>query len=1064
MGKARFTPDGYEIGDEGLVYLDAPDDGDGRVTVHSALLPGVRTWQLDCEHGGLPDKKEAFEAYRELLETGTTNLLQPFAETAGVRGAAPSAAAHARSRPSRTRVVGPPPDNARELLMLDSRQPAGPAARGAALQVTVVNGDLTFVRQPLLLGHYQSLRLTGTERVMNKIIGDAMDESLKVGLYPSTPGTHQVFVNTRANTENPWQLPRPEAVIVVGLGEEGKLRPSDLVHSVRQAVFAWSQRATERTESAPALFELAATLIGSGGTGITANQSAQSVAQGVREANQRLAECNWPQVERLYLVELYLDRASEAWRALQVQATAAPDEYQVTPSVQPGTGALRRPLTSGYRPTDYDFISAVTQRSARGEDSIVYTLDTKRARSEVRAQQTQGRLLRELITRAANDYNDDPQIGRTLFQLLVPPEMEPFLGGTTEMVLELDSGTAGIPWELLDSGTHVGADKQPWAIRAKLLRKLRTAQFRAQVTDSGADASVLVIGEPQCDPPYLRLPGARDEANAVARCLEAPGALGVGRVAKLISPDDPMKVGADARTIINALLARDWRIVHIAGHGEPPETVGPLPNAPSDLPQSDGDPRGVVLSHGTFLGPREIRTMRKVPELVFVNCCHLAARNPGQLLNDDCREFPDRPKFAAGVAEELIKLGVRCVVAAGWAVDDRAAMAFATAFYETLLGGQPFIDAVANARAAAKRLGGNTWAAYQCYGDPDWYLEREGRDPQRPSKPLGDEFAAVTSPPALTLALETLAVQSNFQKAPVEDQRVKIGHLERRFEAQWGGIGVVAEAFGVAWTAAEDPGRAIEWYERALAANDGTASIKASQELGNLRARVAWKGLERALKKNGKVSPTQLKKARADIRSALDLLEGLVALKPTIERYSLCGSAWKRLAMVEALANRPTNEFAAIERMRACYARAEALARDSRHAEMFYPALNRMAAELTVDARKPNWVGFDASTLAEIRANLSIKARDDPDFWSLVNLVELRMYEAIANRRLAKERPSIEHEFDDLHARVDAAWMWNSVLDQAAFVLPKYAERTSAVEKEAALALLEWLKARARAT
>ena len=29
--------------------------------------------------------------------------------------------------------------------------------------------------------------------------------------------------------------------------------------------------------------------------------------------------------------------------------------------------------------------------------------------------------------------------------------------------------------------------------------------------------------------------------------------------------------------------------------------------------------------------------------------------------------MPDRPRFAAGVAEELIKIGVRCVVAAGWA-------------------------------------------------------------------------------------------------------------------------------------------------------------------------------------------------------------------------------------------------------------------------------------------------------------------------------------------------------------------------------------------------------------
>ena len=588
VGQARFTPDGYEIGDEGLVYLDAPNHGDGRVTITSARLPGVRTWQLDCEHGGLPDEKAAFPAYVELLSTGTTGLLQPFAE-AEVRGAT-APVAHVRSRPSRTRVTGPPPENARELLSLDDRQTiAGPAARGAALQVTVVNGDLRFIREPLLIGHYRSLRLSGTEAVMNQLIGGAMEDALKVGLYPVPTGTHQVFINMQADPDNPWLPPRPEAVVVVGLGEEGKLSPAELVHTVRQATIAWAQRIGETNADAPALFELAATMIGSGGTGITVGQSAQLVVQGVREADDRLREANeketleraadskrpvrrWPRVGHLHLVELYLDRATEAWRSLQVQDTATPGRYAVTDVVRQGTGALRRPLDSSYRGVNYDFISAVTQLGLHNDAMIAYTLDTKRARTEVRAQATQGPLLRELVASASNDQNTDRRIGRTLFQLLVPVEMEPFLGGTTEMVMELDSGTAGIPWELLD--TDQGAtshDQPPWAIRAKLLRKLRTAEFRQQIVDADADASVLVIGEPKCDSRYPRLIGARIEANAVAERLKTVGAQ---QVKALISPDDPQQFGADALTVINTLMERDWRIVHIAGHGEPPEMRG----------------------------------------------------------------------------------------------------------------------------------------------------------------------------------------------------------------------------------------------------------------------------------------------------------------------------------------------------------------------------------------------------------------------------------------------------------------------------------------------------------
>src|SRR5204863_5221743 len=103
---------------------------------------------------------------------------------------------------------------------------------------------------------------------------------------------------------------------------------------------------------------------------------------------------------------------------------------------------------------------------------------------------------------------------------------------------------------------------------------------------------------------------------------------------------------------------KPWRVVHIAGHG---------------MPGGNGNSGGVVLSNGTFLGPNEISNMRTVPELVFVNCCHLGAADADQLLKTKY----DRAEFASGVAGALIAIGVRCVIAAGWAVDDEAASVFA---------------------------------------------------------------------------------------------------------------------------------------------------------------------------------------------------------------------------------------------------------------------------------------------------------------------------------------------------------------------------------------------------
>ena len=100
----------------------------------------------------------------------------------------------------------------------------------------------------------------------------------------------------------------------------------------------------------------------------------------------------------------------------------------------------------------------------------------------MRAQATQAPLVRELVRSGVERQpTTDPQIGRTLFQLLVPVEIEPFLGGTTEMVLELDGGTAGIPWELLDtSRERAGSDAAPWAIRTQAAAQAAHQRASAQ--------------------------------------------------------------------------------------------------------------------------------------------------------------------------------------------------------------------------------------------------------------------------------------------------------------------------------------------------------------------------------------------------------------------------------------------------------------------------------------------------------------------------------------------------------------------------------------------------------
>jgi hypothetical protein len=116
-----------------------------------------------------------------------------------------------------------------------------------------------------------------------------------------------------------------------------------------------------------------------------------------------------------------------------------------------------------------------------------------------------------------------------------------------------------------------------------------------------------------------------------------------------------------------------------------------------------------------------------------------------------------------------------------------------------------------------------------------------------------------------------------------------------------------------------------------------------------------------------------------------------------------------------------------------------------------------MAAGLALNAGTRRLKGYTPAALAGIRHALEAKTRDDPDFWSVVGLTELTVYEALAGRNLAGKRARIEAAYEDLHGKLNTPWMWKSVYDTARLVLPKYATRAPAAEKAAASALLNTL-------
>ncbi|HPE02264.1 MAG TPA: CHAT domain-containing protein [Burkholderiaceae bacterium] len=1050
-GLAERTPVGMRLTPAGLQYLEALD-GDGRVPFDSAVLPGQRTWQARAVHGDLPGVRAAFAGYLQLLETGETNCeaLRPLVAAGGSRGAAAAPAeAPIEVRPARLPGAAfVPPELADDLFSTPATAVvAAPPDR--RLRVSIDNCNLLFVREPLLLGHYRSLALTGTERVVDGLLRGAMNAALQAGLYPDPPGAHQVFVNTVRNPEFPLQPPRPEAVIVAGLGEEGTLRPAELMRSVRQAVIAYAQRVSEQTAGGPTHFALAAALVGSGGSGITPGIAAQVIAQAVREANERLAQCEWPMVSHLRFIELYLERAAEAWRALSDQLAATPGLFELTAEIRLGRGALPRPVDSSYRGAEYDLVTAINPEEEQREadrragrpaaqaaapdaggteagGTIQYNLDSRRARNELRGQSVQLRLIRQLVKAAASDQNSNPHLGRTLFQLLVPVELEPFLNGSPALVMELDRTTAGVPWELLDLRSDGQSGATPWAIRCRLLRKLRTREFRRQPVGAGEDGGVLVIGAPQCDDKkYGPLPAAREEAEWVAKTLRDAG---LRSAPVLLLDAEPLK-------IINELMARPYRIIHVSGHGD----VGKEGN-------------GVVLDDGLMLGAPEIEGMRTVPDLVFVNCCHLGR----------AETLTDPAAFAAGVAEALIGIGVRCVVAAGWAVDDAAARHFAASFYEELLRGSRFIDAIGVARESTWREypASNTWAAYQCYGDPDWVFSAGRADVPGASRRRRDYGRSIASPSGLMLALQTIAVESEFDRSangPAQ-RRETIARLEARFAPAWGARGDVSAAFGEAYTRARDAAAAMRWYERALVALDGSAPMNVAERLANLRARFAYEEMTRTLRDPQADKVAAAARAHEQIDRAIELLQRLAAIDASVERANLLGAAWKRRVLVARAAGQSELEAQALAKVLEHYREAEIKAGAAGSDEVFYPGMNRLAAELVTHFGEPAPRPVPDDEAQRLEAILARRADLDPSFWPFVQTVELRLYVALAKRSLAEVMSGARTQFEILRERVITPEEWKTVRDQANFVLGAYLKTgLASAEREAAQSLLDLL-------
>ena len=474
-------------------------------------------------------------------------------------------------------------------------------------------------------------------------------------------------------------------------------------------------------------------------------------------------------------------------------------------------------------------------------------------------------------------------MNRTLFELLVPTALKQELFRFDNLQFIVDENTADFPWEALAAG-----DDRELAFRSRLLRQFQEFEGSRQDVRSPVGDNVLVIGNPPAAPAPA-LEGARREAELVADFL-APHFSGVRALVwdeegEAVRDDFDQLEGPPGRRASNALFAQEWQIVHIAAHGQ--------------FASDDPSRSGVVIGPEMFITANVVRQLPVVPELVFLNCCHL-----GQV--GENATAPQNPhRLAASVARELMRIGVRAVVAAGWAVDDDPAAEFACTFYHELLEGRLLGDAVFAARRLVreKHRYSMTWCAFQCYGDPSFQL-REAPSLDGPARrPQSEEKGAlpfvstqelirrVQTVEALagTIGVPTFEELTLAEQAFADELRDYLGILRSDWERP-----EVYAAFGSAFTELGCYPEAVDCYRRAWF--DGPSNnvpLRVLEQLGNVEIRLAQR-----------IAPTNPEGASELTAQAATRLELALQIGRTGERLSLLGSLHKKAATLAPEADR----------------------------------------------------------------------------------------------------------------------------------------------------------------
>jgi len=838
--------------------------GDGSVTWDS-IPEELRsaTYYIDAVHGDMASYNKAFAGYRELLEKGTTQLLSKVPPvTRGDDG-------RVELMPQADPVVFTnEADMSRHIMgmTVTEERPAAPE-----ISISITHGDMGHALYPLVAGHFRGDAIIQAEQVLNQKLDNYFTIRYEAGNYPGRIGTHAIVLRKDA---------MPPGGIVVGLGDFGELTENTLYLTLKQAFLAYITRSAERARAhrlPSRSLGISTLLIGSGFGGLTIYSCVRAIMMAVKDANGFFAggsHNEYMPITHIEIIELYLHKAVQAARIIG----SLLDNSELFSGFAFRPGTIKRVSGSQNRipdetQTDWWHRLKVYEPEGITKDNgrtrlIRFSSITDKARNEEELLTANMAIVDQLVRNAARYSANTPGLCEALYEMMIPEAFKGYGSDLRNIVFIVDKETAKYPWEMLRdaySGT-----RDPLVTRSGFIRQLSTGDYRRHSELAKAD-SALVIGNPVLNGYYPDLPGAAAEAGKVAEVLQGNG-FEVQPFINVLSTE-----------AIISMYSKSYKIVHIAAHGV--------------LRDKETGLTGVVAGERLILTPDDFRKMRYVPELIFVNCCSL-----GVIDKEDEERLQRKYEVAAGVGTQLIEMGARAVIVAGWEVDDAAARCFSETFYRFMLDGRPYGEAVRFARKITYDSfpAVNTWGAYQCYGDPFYTLRSSSGHGNIREERFFDLTEASNRLETFISKLESATSKNGEGQAKKWNRELEAIIKGIEANPEWQEEACLISLIAEAYQEMGETGKAVLWYEKLFPLEKALYSFRSVEQYGHIKVKHTVSELTEALQSGAGNPDVLLQDAEKVIDDVIHMLERLGAA-PTSERLSMLGGAYKAKAQVDLL-------------------------------------------------------------------------------------------------------------------------------------------------------------------